>query len=61
MDLHYLINYIHDNIYSIAWNSVERVDNSVIINLYNAHINGNKISEYHIDLDVAFIIDRDRK
>ena len=26
-----------------------------------AHINGNKISEYHIDLDVAFIIDRDRK
>lgn len=26
-----------------------------------AHVNGNKISEYYIDLDVAFLIDRDRK
>lgn len=26
-----------------------------------AHINGDRISEYYVDLDVAFIIDRDNR
>ena len=26
-----------------------------------AKINGNKISEYYVDLDLSFMIDRDRK
>lgn len=34
---------------------------SVTILKQYGHINGNKISEYYVDLDVAFIIDRERK
>lgn len=26
-----------------------------------AHINGNKISEYFVDIDLSFIIDRERR
>lgn len=34
---------------------------SVTILKQYAHINGDRISEYYVDIDVAFIIDRDRK
>ncbi len=40
--------------------TIDYLSSVTVIKQYG-HINGNKISEYYVDLDVAFIIDRDRK
>lgn len=40
--------------------TIDYLSNVTILKQY-AHINGNRISEYYVDIDVAFIIDKDRK
>ena len=40
--------------------TIDYLSSVTIIKQYG-NISGNKISEYYVDLDVSFIIDRDRK
>ncbi|MBR3672960.1 MAG: dodecin domain-containing protein [Clostridia bacterium] len=43
-----------------ASKTIDYLSSVKILNQY-AKINGNKISEYYVDLDISFVIDRERK
>ena len=43
-----------------ASKTIDYLSSVKILNQY-AKISGNKISEYYVDLDISFVIDRERK
>ena len=45
---------------SEASKTIDYLSGVKVLNQY-AKISGNKISEYYVDLDISFIIDRNRK
>ena len=43
-----------------ASKTIDYLSSVKVLNQY-AKISGNKIAEYYVDLDISFVIDRDRK